>query len=85
MPKNVKDRFTEEEKNLLKKLASRLKTLRIDKGYTNYEHFANEKGLSRTQYGKYEVGDNLKFLTLVKVLKALDISLSDFFSEGFKD
>lgn len=85
MPKNAKEKFTEDELAQLKKLAKRIKTLRISKGYTNYEHLANESGLSRTQYGKYEVGDNLKFLTLLKVLQALDISLADFFSEGFKD
>ena len=85
MPKNEKERFTEEEIAILRKLGQRIKKLRISKGYSNYEHFANETGLSRTQYGKYEVGDNLKFLTLVKVLKALDIQLSDFFTEGFND
>ncbi|MDB5119735.1 MAG: transcriptional regulator [Sphingobacteriales bacterium] len=82
---NGKEKFTREEVALLKKLAKRIKNLRVSKGYSNYEHFANESGLSRTQYGKYEVGDNLKFLTLVKVLKALDIPLSEFFSEGFND
>jgi transcriptional regulator with XRE-family HTH domain len=75
--------LTDEEKELISKLGQRIKELRIKKGYTNYEHFAYEHGISRTQYGSYETGENMKFLTLVKVLKGLDVSLSEFFSEDF--
>ncbi len=67
----------------LKKLGKRLKELRIKKGYTNYEYFAFENNIGRAQYGKYETGGNIQFDTLVKILKALDISLKDFFAEGF--
>lgn len=79
------DHINKEETKLLSKLATRIKTLRIQKGFTNYEHFANESGISRTQYGKYEVGENLKLLTLAKILKTMDISLKEFFSEGFEE
>lgn len=79
------EQSNKEEIKLLGKLATRIKTLRIQKGYTNYEHFANESGISRTQYGKYEVGENLKLLTLAKILKTMDVSLKDFFSEGFEE
>jgi transcriptional regulator with XRE-family HTH domain len=74
--------LTDEEQELLKRLGQRIKELRIKKGYTNYEHFAYEQGISRTQYGNYETGENMKFLTLIKVLKGLDVSLSEFFSEN---
>ncbi len=67
----------------LKKLGKRLKELRIKRGYTNYEYFAFENNIGRAQYGKYETGGNIQFDTLVKILKALDISLKDFFAEGF--
>lgn len=77
--------LTNEEKKLISQLGKRIKTLRIKNGFSNYEHFANEKGISRTQYGRYEVGDNIKFLTLVKILKGLDISLEEFFESGFGD
>jgi transcriptional regulator with XRE-family HTH domain len=79
------DHSNKDEIKLLGKLATRIKTLRIQKGFSNYEHFANESGISRTQYGKYEVGENLKILTLVKILKTMNISLKEFFSEGFED
>ncbi len=85
MPKSQKEEPKEENLILLAKLGKRIKDLRIEKGYTNYEHFAYESGISRTQYGKYEIGDNLKFLTLVKILKAMNVSLTEFFAEGFED
>ncbi len=72
-----------ENDEYLKKLGKRIKDLRIKKGYTNYEYFAFEHNIGRAQYGKYETGGNIQFNTLVKILKALDISLKDFFSEGF--
>ncbi len=67
------------EEIALKKLGERIRELRIKKGYTNYEHFAYENGISRTQYGKYETGENMKFLTFLKVLKGLDITVNEFF------
>ena len=69
----------------IQNLAKRLKQLRKEKGYNNYELFAFENGISRSQYGKYEKGSDIRFSTLLKVLNALDISLKDFFAEGFED
>jgi transcriptional regulator with XRE-family HTH domain len=85
MPKKEKEQPNKEDLILLAKLGKRVKELRIQKGYTNYEHFAYDSGISRTQYGKYEVGDNLKFLTLIKILKTMNVSLTEFFAEGFED
>lgn len=73
-----------ENEEYLKLLGKRLKELRIKKGYTNYENFAFENGIGRAQYGKYETGGNIQFNTLVKILKALEISIKDFFAEGFE-
>lgn len=70
-----------EKTNTLKKLGNRIRELRLKKGYTNYEHFAYENGISRTQYGKYEKGENMKFLTFLKVLKGLDVTTEEFFKE----
>lgn len=41
--------------------------------------------LSRTQLWRYENGEDLRFTSLLKVLKALDISLAKFFGEGFDE
>lgn len=69
----------------LQNLGKRLRELRIARGYTNYEQFAFDNDLPRAQYGRYEQGKDLRFSSLIKVLKALDVSLEDFFSEGFND
>lgn len=41
--------------------------------------------LSRTQLWRYENWEDLRFTSLLKVLKALDISLAKFFGEGFDE
>ena len=65
------------------KMANRLKSLRVKKGFTSYEAFAYEHGLSRALYGRYEKGKDLRYSSLVKVVKAFDMTLEEFFSEGF--
>lgn len=72
-----------DEKELLKKIGQRLKEYRKNAGYSNYEYFAYENDISRPQYGKYEAGANIQLNTLAKILKALDVSLEDFF-KGFE-
>jgi len=73
-----------EEKSMhLQQLGARIKQLRIAKGYTNYENFAFEHKLPRTQYGRYEQGQDLRFSSLVKLVEAFGITLEEFFSEGF--
>lgn len=67
------------------KLGDRFRQIRIAQGYSNYEQFAFDNELPRAQYGRYEQGKDLRFSSLVKVLKAFNISLKDFFSEGFED
>jgi len=69
----------------LSQLGNRLKYFRKLKGYSNYERFAYEINISRTQYGKYEAGGNIKFSTLLKILKQLEVPLKEFFKEGFDD
>jgi transcriptional regulator with XRE-family HTH domain len=71
-----------DETQYLKKLGERLKYYRKKAGYTNYEYFAYENNLSRPQYGKYEAGANIQFNTLIKILKALNVTLEEFF-KGF--
>lgn len=67
----------------LKKLGARIKALRIKKGYTNYENFAFENDIPRAQFGRYERGEDLRYSSLLKVIKALGVTQKEFFSEGF--
>ncbi len=64
-------------------LGERIKQLRKDRGYTNQEIFAYDNDLNRAQYNKYERGGDIRFSSLVRLLKALDVSVKDFFSKGF--
>ncbi len=77
-----KKTVTEEEKIILKKVGERLKELRKKAGYTSYEYFAYENNISRPQYGKYEAGANIQLNTLIRILRALDTNLEEFF-KGF--
>ena len=72
-----------QEKELLEKLGQRLRFYRKQKGYSNYEHLAYDLGISRSQYGKYENGGNIKFTTLLKIISHLNVSLKEFFEDGF--
>lgn len=70
----------------LANLAARIQALRISKGYSAYETFAYENNLSRAQYGRYERGvTDMRFTSLLNVLNALDITLEEFFKEGFNE
>lgn len=68
----------------LKSIGNRIKELRKQKGYTNYEFFAYEHGISRSQYGKYEQGADMQVSSLLRILEMHHISLKEFFSQGFE-
>ncbi len=67
----------------IRKLARRIRDLRIKKGYSSYENFAFENGIHRAQYGRYETGTDLQYSSIVKIAKAFDMTLAEFFNEGF--
>ena len=69
----------------LSNLGARIKAMRKARGYSNYEQFAYKHEINRSQYGRYENGEGLRFSSLLKVLKSLDISLEEFFGEGFEE
>lgn len=66
------------------KLGNRIKALRINKGYTSYEIFAYEHNISRAQFGRYEKGQDLRFSSLINIANAFEMTLPEFFSEGFE-
>lgn len=74
------DKYVEKQK---RNLGKRLRELRKERGYSSYDEFAYMNNFHRVQYGRYERGGDLQFGTLVKVLRALDVSLDEFFSKGF--
>ncbi|QMU63083.1 MAG: XRE family transcriptional regulator [Flavobacteriaceae bacterium] len=62
-------------------VAQKLEKIRIDNGYTSYENFAIEHGISRMQYWRMEKGTNFTFESLLRILEAHKMSLSTFFSD----
>ena len=81
--KQVRKKYDKETSHNLKQLGNRLKQLRIKKGYTKADVFAYEHEIDRAQYGSYESGRNIQYDTLLKLIKLHNITLKDFFSEGF--
>ena len=66
----------------LKNLGKRLKALRKEQE-SNYEQFAFKHDINRSQYGKYEKGQDMNVSTLMRILEALEVSPKEFFAEGF--
>jgi transcriptional regulator with XRE-family HTH domain len=64
-----------------KKIASRLREVRKEKGHTSYEYFAYEYDLNKVTVGKAERGSDIKMSTLLKILEILDVSPSEFFKD----
>jgi transcriptional regulator with XRE-family HTH domain len=60
-------------------VSERLKGLRKEKGFKNYEHIAFELGMSRSAYWRLESGENFSLKTLIKICKLLDVTLEQFF------
>ena len=61
-------------------ISKRLKELRKEKGFNNYEHFAYELGMSRSAYWRIEKGSNFEMRTLLRICKLLGISVQEFFN-----
>lgn len=68
----------------LKMLGKRIRDLRIKAGYSSHETFAYAFDFPRTQYGRYERGHNITYMNLIKIVQAFDMTLEEFFSEGFE-
>jgi len=63
-----------------KKVAQKLRQLRIDAGYSSYETFAFDKEINRVQYWRIENGKNITLQTLFKILKLHKITPEEFFN-----
>ncbi|MEM9077264.1 MAG: helix-turn-helix transcriptional regulator [Bacteroidota bacterium] len=62
-------------------IAKKLERIRVEKGYSSYENFAIEFGISRMQYWRMEKGTNFTFTSLLKILDAHKMTLSEFFKD----
>jgi len=83
MSEQNKDKKVKDNHEDLKRLGDRIKSLRIKAGFTNYEYFAYKHEIPRAQFGRYERGEDLRYSSLLKVIRAFGITVEEFFSEGF--
>ena len=74
------DDFTKEQ---LANFGKRLREFRKAKGFSNQEHFAFRFDIPRAQYSRYERGGNITFVSLLRILRILEVPLEEFFKEGF--
>lgn len=81
--KNEKQKQLDQDEEL-RKFADRIKSLRKKKGYSNMDIFAYEHGFGRAQYGRYENGQDLRYTTVIRLANCFDMSIKEFFSEGFE-
>ena len=65
------------------KISRRFKALRIQRGYTTVEAFTKDTGLSRSQYLRFEKGNDLKLSSLVKIIRAFNMTFEEFFRDYF--
>jgi transcriptional regulator with XRE-family HTH domain len=78
----LKKKRSEKASPELIQLANRIKTLRLKTG-KSMEAFAGDADISRALYPKYEKGANITYTTLLKIIHCLDMTVAEFFSEGF--
>jgi transcriptional regulator with XRE-family HTH domain len=78
---NRKAKSLDEPKEVFEKIGKRIKELRVTAGYTNAEKFAFENEITRSQYANWEKGQDMKISSLLRILKAHNIPLKQFFED----
>ena len=66
----------------IKKVADKIRQLRIDSNYSSYETFAFDNEINRVQYWRVESGKNITLKTFFKILSIHNITPEEFF-KGF--
>ena len=65
--------------NELRRLSARLKELRAKTGLSA-EQFAFENNIARSQYARYESGQDIRYTTLIKIIRAFEMTPEEFFN-----
>ena len=76
----IKKKLDKKKDKDIQLLADRLKYLRKAMGHTNADFFAYSVDISRAQYARYEQGEDLRFSTLMRLIKAFKMTPAEFFS-----
>ena len=76
--------MNEEEINIednIKKVANKIRQLRIDSNYSSYENFAFDNDINRVQYWRVESGKNITLKTFFKILSIHKITPEEFYKD----
>ena len=76
--------FSKVEIAILRAVAYVLQKLREDAGYEKPTHFARKIGMDPGQYGRYENCENMKLISLIRLLSHHNLSLFRFIIMVFK-
>ncbi|MGE0636180.1 MAG: hypothetical protein AB7G44_09415 [Bacteroidia bacterium] len=76
--------FSKVEIAILRAVASVLKDLREDAGFKKPTHFAKSIGMDPGQYGRYENWENMKLISLIRLLTHHNLSVFRFIILVFK-
>ena len=68
----------------LKQIGNCIRTIRKANWFSNYEQFAFQHEFNRSSYCRFERGEDMRLSSLLRVLDAFDITLQEFFAEGFE-
>ena len=63
----------------LKKVGIILRELRLKKGYSSAENFSYDFELNRTNYWRWENGQNITLKSMFRICEIHEITLKDFF------
>jgi transcriptional regulator with XRE-family HTH domain len=73
------------DRDYIKKIAAKVKELRIKAGYSSYESFAFHAGINRNSYFRLErsavSGDNFTVALLLRVIRGLNTTTTEFFQQ----
>ena len=65
----------------IKKVAERIKQLRLESGCTSYETFAFDNEINRVQYWRMENGGNITLKTFFRLLEIHQITPQEFYKD----
>ncbi len=69
--------ISQTEKKLLNNLGFILREIRIEVGYNSVDLFAASNGLSNSLYSRWESGENMNILSIMRLCSILKISLAE--------
>ena len=65
----------------MKAMGNVLRSQRQNIGYSSLETFANNIGMDSSLYGRYERGENLKIISLARLLIHHNVKVQDYFND----